>query len=86
MCRKSRLVAYLPNLKSVVRHFRAFSSYDESKPLGNLTEVVITGKLDLVTMTAVETEFFECYHSDEVLVKSLLFSRGFRLQNEHKKD
>ena len=29
---RSRVVAYLPSLRAAVRHFRAFSSYDERKP------------------------------------------------------
>jgi len=35
------VVAYLPNLRSVVRHFRAFSSYDENKPANEYPELDI---------------------------------------------
>jgi len=38
---KTRVVAYLPNLRSVVRHFRAFSSYDENKPANEYPELDI---------------------------------------------
>lgn len=32
MQKKARLVAYMPSLRAAVRHFRAFSSYDEQQP------------------------------------------------------
>lgn len=39
-CQNSRVVTYLPSFRSVVRHFRAFSSYDESQPKGDFTQIV----------------------------------------------
>jgi len=43
LCRKSQLVLYLPSLRSIARHFRAFSSYDEKYPKGEYVPKVVRG-------------------------------------------
>jgi hypothetical protein len=41
VCGQPKVVAFLPNLRAVVRHFRAFSSYDEREVQSNVVDLDI---------------------------------------------